>query len=112
MKALIVLFRLKPGTDRQAYENWARQTDLPIVRQLASVTSFDLYRALGVFGSGQPAPYDYVEVIRIADLDRFGTEVASATMQQVAGEFRGFADNTLFLLAELASEDAAPEQAR
>jgi hypothetical protein len=106
MKALIVLFRLKPGADRAAYENWARQTDLPVVRNLSSVRSFDLYRTLNLFGSGEPAPYEYVEVIRIADLDRFGSEVASATMQKVAGEFRGFADNPLFMLAELASEDA------
>lgn len=106
MKALIVLFRLKPGADRAAYENWARQTDLPIVRNLSSVASFDLYRTRGLFGSGEPAPYEYVEVIRIADLDRFGGEVGSETMQKVAGEFRGFADNPLFMLAELASEDA------
>lgn len=106
MKALIVLFRLKPGADRTAYETWARQTDLPIVRNLSSVASFDLYRIQGLFGSGEAAPYEYVEVIRIADLDRFGGEVGSATMQKVAGEFRAFADNPLFMLAELASEDA------
>ena len=107
MKALIVLFKLKPGADRAAYETWARQTDLPVVRNLSSVASFDLYRTLGVFGSEDPAPYEYVEVIHIADLDRFGSEVASATMQKVAGEFRAFADSPLFMLADLASGDAA-----
>lgn len=107
MKALIVLFRLKPGTDRTAYETWARQTDLPVVRNLPSVGSFDLYRTLGLFGSEEPAPYEYVEVIQITDLDRFGGDVGSATMQKVAGEFRNFADSPLFMLAELASGEAA-----
>jgi len=101
MKALIVLFRLKAGAEPGTYEAWARDTDLPVVRALPSVRSFDLYRIAGLFGSGDPAPYDYVEVIRIGDLERFGSDVASATMQQVASEFRSFADQPLFMLADL-----------
>lgn len=98
MQTLIVLFRLKPGTDRSAYEAWARTTDLPVVRQLPSVAGFEVFRAAGLFGSAAPAPYDYIEVIGIRDPDRFGADVATDTMRKVAGEFRQFADDPVFIL--------------
>lgn len=100
MQTLIVLFRLKPGADRGAYETWARTTDLPVVRKLPSVAGFELFRTSGLFGSGEPAPYDYVEMIQIRDTARFGTDVATETMRRVAGEFRGFADNPVFMLTD------------
>jgi len=100
MQTLIVLFRLKPGTDASAYEAWARTTDLPVVRQLPSVGSFDLYRATGLFGSGERAPFDYVEVIAVRDTPGFLGDVATETMRRVASEFRSFAENPVFMLTE------------
>ena len=99
MQTLIVLFRLKPGTDVGAYEAWARSTDLPIVRQLPSVAAFEVLRTSGLVGSDAAAPYDYVEIIRIRDLAGFGGDVATDTMRRVAGEFRQFADNPVFMLS-------------
>ncbi|MEO8445774.1 MAG: hypothetical protein ABI567_12275, partial [Gammaproteobacteria bacterium] len=101
----IVLFRLKPGADVSAYEAWARSTDLPIVRQLPSVAGFELFRSAGLFGSGNPAPYDYVEMIAIRDVPGFRTDVATDTMRRVAGEFREFADNPVFMLTDRISPD-------
>lgn len=98
MQTLIVLFRLKAGADAQAYEDWARTTDLPVVRNLGSVAGFELYRTAGLLGSGDPAPYDYVEVIDIRHPERFGADVATETMRRVAAEFRGFADQPVFML--------------
>jgi len=98
MQTLIVLFRLKPGADVEAYETWARTTDLPVVRNLPSVGGFELYRTAGLLGSGERPPYDYVEMIEIRDAQRFGTDVATETMRKVAGEFRGFADQPIFML--------------
>ncbi|MEE4184394.1 MAG: REDY-like protein HapK [Gammaproteobacteria bacterium] len=99
MAKLIVLFNLKPAADAAEYESWARTTDLPIVRNLSSVNSFDVFKVEGLFGNAAPAPYQYVEVIDIADLDVFGTEVATDVMRRVAGEFREFADNPVFMLS-------------
>lgn len=98
MTTLIVLFRLKPDADRDAYEAWAKATDLPIVRDLPSVERFDVFRVAGLFGSDEPAPYDYVELIDISSMDQFGTDVGTDTMARVAGEFRQFADNPVFML--------------
>jgi hypothetical protein len=100
MQTLIVLFRLKPGAHVAAYEAWARSTDLPIVRQLPSVTRFDVYKSHGLYGSSAAAPYDYIEMIDISDPQRFGGDVSTPTMQKVAGEFRQFADNPLFIVTE------------
>lgn len=107
MQTLIVLFRLKPGTDVSTYEAWARSTDLPIVRQLPSVASFEIFRTAGLFGSDKPAPYEYVEMIAIRDVPGFRTDVATETMRRVAGEFRQFADDPVFMLSDRISQEGA-----
>lgn len=99
-KTLIVLFSLKPGTDVAAYENWARSTDLPIVRKLPSVAGFDVFRTASLLGSDDRPPHDYIEVITVSDMSGFGTDVATDTMRKVAGEFRQFADNPVFILTD------------
>jgi hypothetical protein len=42
-------------------------------------------------------PYQYVEIIDVADTDRFGSDVGTDAMQRIAAEFRQFADNPLFV---------------
>jgi hypothetical protein len=39
-------------------------------------------------------------MISITDMDQFGQDVATDTMRKVAGEFREFADNPIFVVAE------------
>lgn len=97
---IIVLFNLKPGVDREAYEAWARQTDIPGVNALGSVTDFQVHRATGVLGSDAPPPYAYFEVIDIADMQAFGADAASEAVQKMAAEFQQFADNPQFILTE------------
>ena len=97
---IIVLFNLKPGADPDAYENWARTTDIPGVNALPSVRDFQVHRATGLLGSDAPPPYAYVEVIDITDMEAFGADAAGETVQKVAAEFRQFADNPQFILTE------------
>ena len=98
MSKLIVLFNLGSDADRVAYEEWARQTDLPTVRGLPSVDSFDVLAVSGLFGSDASAPYEYVEIIDINSLEQFGDDVSTETMGKVASEFQSFADNPIFML--------------
>ena len=100
MTTLVVLFNLKPEASASEYEHWAKTTDLPIVRELTSVDSFDAFKTQGVLGSDNPAPYEYVEVIHVNDMATFGTEVATDTMRKVAGEFQQFADGPVFMVTE------------
>jgi len=97
---LIVLFNLKEGASRDAYEAWARSTDIPTVRGLKSNAGFDVWKTLSVRGSDKTPPYQYVELITIADMDQFGVDVATDLMKRVSGEFREFADSPMFIVSE------------
>jgi hypothetical protein len=99
MTPIIVLFNLKPGVSVAEYEAWARSTDLPIVRGLPSIGGFDVYKTKGLLGGGD-APYQYVELIQVADMGAFPQDVGSDTMKRVAGEFQALADNPIFILCE------------
>ena len=97
---VVVLFNLKAGADARAYEQWARTTDLPIVNKLPSVDSFEVLRTTGLLGGNAPAPYQYVEILRINDLDQLGKDVATDTLQRVVKEFGQFADQPQFMLTQ------------
>lgn len=99
MTKIVVLFNLKTDTDVAAYENWARTTDLPTVNALGSVEKFEVFRTNGLLGGGE-APYQYVEIIDVADMAALGADIGTETMQKVAGEFQAFADAPLFMLTE------------
>ena len=97
---IVVLFNLKPGASREDYENWAKTTDIPNVNALGSVRGFSVIRTTGLLGSDDPAPYDYVELLHVEDMEKLGEDISSETMQRVAAEFQEFADNPQFMLTE------------
>ena len=100
MKRIVVLFNLKDAASAAAYEAWARSTDLPVVNGLDSVDGFSVHRASGMLGSDASPPYQYIEIIDVNDMELFGEEVSTDTMQKVAGEFQAFADAPLFILTD------------
>lgn len=100
MATLIVLFNLKSDANKEAYQHWAKTTDLKIVRQLKSIDSFDVFESLGLLGNDAKPPYQYVEVLKVNDMDVFGAETSTDQMGEVANQFQGFADNPLFMLTK------------
>lgn len=99
MAYVVVLFNLKPDVDRDAYEEWARTTDIPTVNSLPSVHSFRVMRATGTL-SGAASPYEYVEIIDVKDMAQLGADIAADPMPAIAAQFQAFADNPVFILAE------------
>ena len=97
---IICLFNLKPDANAEAYEAWARNTDIPGASALGSVRNFTVHRATGLFGSDAKAPYDYIEVIDINDMDSFVADVTDPEFQKVAAAFGDFADDPRFILTE------------
>lgn len=97
---IIVLFNLKPGVDPAAYEQFARESDIPGVNSLGSVIDFTVHRATGLFGSDAKPPYAYAEVIDVTNLDHFIADVQTDAVQAVAAKFGEFADNPQFILTE------------
>jgi len=98
MTEIFVLFNLREGVSAADYEAWAKKTDLPTVRGLKSISDFKVYRSTGLLGTDDPAPYAYIEVISVADMEQFGPDVSTETMQKVAAEFQEVADNPCFIL--------------
>jgi hypothetical protein len=94
---IFVLFNLKPDVDKAAYLNWARTTDLPIVRGLASIEAFEVFEISGQLGSDGPSPYQYIEVVDVKDMEQFSKDIAEELMQRVAAEFQSFAAPTFLL---------------
>ena len=103
---ILVLFNLREGVDVAEYEHWAKTTDLPIVNGLASISKFSVHAITGLLGTDAPAPYQYFEIVDIADMDQFGKDVTTETMQRVSSEFQKLADNPLFLLSRNLGEQA------
>lgn len=97
---VVVMFNLKPGVEPAAFEDWARSRDIPEVRALPSIDDFLVYRTTGLLGGEGTAPYAYVEIIDVADLDGFGTDITADAMKQVAREFADFADAPVFMLTQ------------
>jgi len=100
MATLIVLFNLKEGASASEYEAWAKSKDVPTVKGLSSVDDFRVFRSSGLLGSDDPAPYEYIEIIEVNDMNNFGIDVSSERMQAIAAEFGAFADNPIFILSE------------
>jgi len=98
---IVVLFNLKPGVSPSDYEQWAKTTDLPTVRTLGSVNQFSVLRTTGLLGTDAAAPYQYVELLEVNDMEKLGADVSSETMQRVAAEFQQFAENPQFMLTNV-----------
>jgi hypothetical protein len=88
---IFVLFNLRPGVEKAVYLDWAKSTDLPIVRGLASISSFDVFEISGLLGADGSPPYQFIEVVDVKDMEQFGKDVAQDVMQRVAAEFQSFA---------------------
>ena len=100
MATLIVLFNLREGASVAEYEAWAKSKDVPTVKGLSSVDDFRVFLSSGLLGTDAPAPYEYIEVIEVNDMNNFGIDVSSERMQAIAAEFGAFADNPIFILSE------------
>ncbi|MFN3314378.1 MAG: REDY-like protein HapK [Hyphomonas sp.] len=97
---IVALFNLKPGISASDYENWAKTKDIPTVNGLKSVDSFEVFRSAGLLGSEAKPPYAYIEIIDVNNMDMFGGEVSTETMQKIAGEFQAMTDDLAFILTD------------
>ncbi|WP_028117594.1 hypothetical protein [Ferrimonas senticii] len=97
MTTLIVMFNLKEGVSEADYLQWAKQSDLPTVNSLNSVQSFEVFKGENLFGSNEPSPYHYFEVIKLHSVDGFAQELTTAAMQQIIAQFQAFTEDAKFV---------------
>lgn len=100
MPALVVLFNIKDDAAHEAYQEWAKTTDVPTVKALTSIDDFKVYKLNSIMGSEDKPPYQYCEVLDINDMTKLGEELESETMKRVASEFQAFADSPMFMISE------------
>jgi hypothetical protein len=82
------------------YEHWAKTRDMPGVRSLMSIDDFRVYGVTGIFGSDEKPPFQYAEVIDVADMEAFLTDIAQPTAAELASQFQQWADAPLFLTTD------------
>lgn len=100
MPTIFGLFDLKDGVDPEEYERWARMRYAPVVRDLASIDSWQAFRASGVFGSGDAPPYRYFLVIETDDLQGVARDLTDERMQTLLSELHEFADPPTLVVTE------------
>ena len=96
MRRMLVFFNLKSGTDVAAYEAWAKDVDIPTVRNLPSVSGFTVHKCSEALGDAQ-MPHDYVEIIDVNDVDGFFQDISTEEMKAVAAQFSEFTDDPVFV---------------
>ncbi len=94
---LVVLLKLKQGADPAAYERWAADTDAPTALALPSIAAWNLYAAQGLIGAEGPAPFDYVEIVQVSDVDRMAEDMAGAAIARITAELAEFAEPVFVL---------------
>lgn len=100
MTTLIVLFNLKDGQSAEEYERWAKDKDTPAIKQLQSVEDKRVYRAMGLMGANAASPYQYVEVIKVNDLNQLSADTNTDEIQQLIQYFRQITKDLIFIVTE------------
>lgn len=107
-RRIFVLSTLKRNTASDAYEEWARDRDIPHGLQLPSVNRFEIFKVLHTLDS-RPAPYQYVEVVDVSNLDRF-MEERQKSMSLISREFEMWAQRAVYLVSDRLGTRSQSEQ--
>jgi hypothetical protein len=85
--------RLCPGMDAAEYEQWVRDVDYRLAREIPSICSYRVHRVEGPC-LGDSAPYDYVEVAEITDIDAYRRDIAQhPAAQRIVAEIGRYVDS-------------------
>jgi hypothetical protein len=97
------LNKLREGIDHADYERFVREVDYPFARGLSTIRSYVVTRLDGLFGGGE-APYDYLEVVEITELEAYRKSLdpsGSPELQQFFDEWSRFVGESLVVYGEV-----------
>lgn len=97
---ILVLFNLKPGVLVADYEAWSKSRDIPAMRSLMSINDYRVFGVTGLFGSDGKAPFQYAEVVDVADVDGFMKDIAQPVIAELMEDFKQWADAPVMLTTE------------
>lgn len=75
MPTAFFLTKLKKGVKPKDYEKWVHEFDYPSAKRMKSIESYKVHRINGAFRGDKI--YDYVEVVKITDLDDYQKDLGS-----------------------------------
>jgi hypothetical protein len=94
--AVLILLKLLPEADREAYETWARTVDAPsVAAHCKSVVSWNLFRV----DEPSVAGFDYIEVITGTDREELDRDLASEAVGALVAEVKRFVAQPLQVTA-------------
>jgi len=99
-----VTFRLRTGVTPEEYDRWFRETNVPAVRKMESITSYRVWRVADVM-EGDPS-YEVLEEMEFDDRAAFEREIAELPeiKAMLEGWYARVADQ-LVVFAEEVSQD-------
>ena len=59
-----------------------------------------MWKSTGLLGSEETPPYQYIEILDVADMDQFGPDTATDAMTKIASEFQSMAADLSFITTE------------
>jgi hypothetical protein len=97
MPVLLVLNKLKPGADREAYEKWSAEVDKPAALATESTDDWKLLRANSDL-AGAELPFDYVEVASINDAEQLKSDLQSDAGADLLRQLSQFCEKPTLIL--------------
>lgn len=73
MPVVMWFSKLNPGVEPSAYEDWVRTTDYVLAREIECILSYEVHRVEGPFENSIPVDCDYIEIVKITDIDVYRT---------------------------------------
>ena len=97
---LIVLFNLKKEANAVDYETFARTIDSPTIKKLNSNKSFIILKGLTLFGSNEPSPYQYIEIMEVTNFEDLAEDIKQQNVQDMLGKFMEFAEDPKLIVTQ------------
>jgi REDY-like protein HapK len=97
------LNKLREGVDPADYERFVREVDYPFARRLPTIRSYVVSRLEGLFDGGE-APYDYLEVVEITELEAYRKSLdpsADREVQRFFEQWSSFVGESLVVHGEV-----------
>ena len=97
------LNRLRDAVEPADYERFVREVDYPFARRLPTIRSYVVTRLDGLWEGGE-APYDYLEVVEITELDEYRRSLdpsASPDVKQFFDQWSSFVGESLVVYGEV-----------
>jgi hypothetical protein len=103
----VILVKLRPGADRQAYEAFIREVDYPVAATRRSIPYYRNHHIRPDTWEPAPAEWDYVEYIQVTDVDEYTAERASKPNAEFVRRNPEFVERTLSFWADVVQAEPA-----